>query len=316
VALTGQLLAFARQQVITPEVAELDATVMRVLDLLRRVLGEDIEVVTLLDARQRVRIDVHQFEQVLVNFATNARDAMPGGGKLTITSADVVLAAHEVADHPQLEPGPYVMLAVADTGSGMAPDVLARVFEPFFTTKEQGQGTGLGLATCYGIIAQSRGHIIVDSAPGQGARFRVYLPPVSGELPAVVPAAAPVPVTGTETVLVVEDEPSVRAVTVKALELAGFHVVSAANGSEAITIARDHAARIDLLLTDVVMPQMGGPQLAALLRAMRPDLAVLFVSGYTNDPGVLHGDVELLQKPFSPEVLATRVRQAIDRRPR
>ena len=317
VALTSQLLAFARQQVIEPEIAELDAVVVRVLDLLRRVLGENIEVVTRLRARHRVKIDVNQFEQVLLNLATNARDAMPGGGRMTIETADVELEGSEAARHPELTPGPYAMLAVSDTGAGIEPHVLPRVFEPFFTTKAQGQGTGLGLATCYGIVAQNRGSIVVETAIGDGTTFRVYLPPAEGApSQAAVPAPSE-PATGAETVLVVEDEPSVRAVAIETLELAGFRVLAAAQGNEALALALAYDGTIDLLVTDVVMPQLGGRELARQLTAQRPKLAVLYVSGYTDDAVIHHrvvdGEVNFLQKPFSPSTLARRVRQAIDR---
>lgn len=316
IALTSQLLAFARRQFIEPTLADLDAIVLRVDKLLRRVLGADIEVVTLLAARAPVKIDVTQFEQVLLNLATNARDAMPQGGRLTIETRQVTLA-EALRSVP---PGDYVLLTVTDTGVGIPESLLSRVFEPFFTTKSATKGTGLGLATCYGVVAQNRGHILVESTVGKGTRFAIYLPRAEGELPQPETVTTSAQRTGSETVLVVEDEPSVRAVTVKALVQAGYRVLAASNGSEAITLARDHAGPIELLVTDVVMPHVGGLQLAQILTAVRPDLAVLYTSGYTDSEGihqgVREGGVDLLQKPFSPTVLAERVRQAIDRRRR
>ncbi|MDQ3365129.1 MAG: response regulator [Myxococcota bacterium] len=320
VTLTSQLLSFARQQVIAPTLTALDSVLENVLGLLRRVLGEDIEVTTVLRARGHVRIDVSQFEQVLVNLATNARDAMTTGGRLTIETADVELDAAYAASHPEVTPGPHVLLSVSDTGVGIAADVLLRVFEPFFTTKELGRGTGLGLATCYGIVTQSGGSITVESAPAAGTTFRVYLPRAEGELATPEPVVAAAPARGSETVLLVEDEPIVRTVAISVLERAGFRVLAAGDGVQALALARAHVGRIELLVTDVVMPHMGGPQLAATLVQERPQLAVLFVSGYTDDEvlrhGVQGGEIDFLQKPFSPATLTQRVRQALDRRRR
>ncbi|MBA3820824.1 MAG: response regulator, partial [Deltaproteobacteria bacterium] len=320
VTLTSQLLSFARQQVIAPTLTALDAVLENVLELLRRVLGENIEVTTVLRAHGHVRIDVSQFEQVLVNLATNARDAMATGGRLTIETADVELDAAYATSHPEVTPGPHVLLSVSDTGVGIAADVLPRVFEPFFTTKALGLGTGLGLATCYGIVTQSGGSITVESGPGAGTMFRVYLPRADGELAAPAPVVPVEPATGSETVLFVEDEPIVRSVLVSVLERAGFRVLTAGDGVQALAVARAHPGTVELLVTDVVMPHMGGPQLAATLVQERPQLAVLFVSGYTDDEvlrhGVHGGEIDFLQKPFSPATLTQRVRQALDRRRR
>ena len=325
IALTSQLLAFARQQIIEPKVTLVDPIVLGVDQLIRRVLGETIEVVTVLDARRPVRVDVNQFEQVLLNLSTNARDAMPGGGRLTLRSSDVDLDATAAAAHG-LPPGAWVQLEVTDTGEGIPAALVPRVFEPFFTTKDLGKGTGLGLATCHGIVAQNHGQITVTSAVGKGTTFTILLP-AAGAMGASTNPSAPVVMDeastrarGVETVLVVEDAPSVRAVTVKALEQAGYRVLVAGDGVEALTVVRDHPGAIDLLLTDVVMPQLGGVQLAELLARSRPEIAVLYMSGYTDSAsiheGVLAGTVDLLHKPFAPSALVQRVRQAIDRRPR
>ncbi|MBN9522390.1 response regulator [bacterium] len=314
--LTRQLLAFSRQQVLAPRVLDLNAVVADTASLLRRVIGEDVKLAT---APGRglwpVKADPGQVEQVLLNLAVNARDAMPTGGRLTIETADVELDESYAAGRPDARPGPHVLLAVSDTGHGMPPEVLARIFEPFFTTKGVGKGTGLGLATVYGIVKQSGGHVGVYSEVGVGTTFKVYLPRAeSGPGGGTAPPRPPAPPRGTETVLVVEDEDAVRALTRHVLRHAGYVVVEAADAGAAARAAEGR--EIDLLVTDVVMPGLGGRELAERLRASRPGLKVLYLSGYTDDAvvrhGVLHERVHFLQKPFTPAALAWKVREALD----
>jgi PAS domain S-box-containing protein len=319
-ALIRQLLAFARRQITEPRLVDLNVLIGQTHELLRRVIGEDIE----LRASTRpdlgaVRLDPAQFEQVLMNLVINARDAMPDGGILSIETADVELDEHYARQHQSVLPGSYVMLAVSDTGIGMTEEVSSHLFEPFFTTKPPGKGTGLGLATCYGIIKQNGGHIWVYSEYGRGSTFKIFLPRASGS-PAPEPPLDPtdVRVTGNETVLVVEDEPLVRAITVETLETLGYHVLQAGNGEEALTVARAYEGPIDILVTDVVMPAMGGPALTQHLQRERRNVKVLYVSGYTDDAIVHHGVVEpgiqFLQKPFPLATLARRIRELLAQR--
>jgi two-component system cell cycle sensor histidine kinase/response regulator CckA len=318
-ALTRQLLTFARKQVISPQIVNLNDLLLRVDALLRRLLGAHIELVSMPASNLgAVRVDPMQFEQVLVNLAINARDAMPGGGKLTLETANRVLHADDVAAHPGLAPGAYVVLRVTDTGIGMSEETMAHIFEPFFTTKEVGKGTGLGLATCYGIVKQGGGDIWVQSAPGQGAVFEVVLPRVEGLVHVLDDEAPALPRSGTERVLLVEDEPTVRAGAVRTLQRYGYRVIEAANGDEALALGHEVLTGIDLLLTDVVMPRMSGRQLAEQVRQVKPGVPVLFVSGYTDDaiiraPSRAQG-VGFLQKPFTPVVLARAVRELLDAR--
>ena len=265
-----------------------------------------------------MKVDPGQIEQVVINMAVNARDAMPKGGKLTIETANVMLDALYAARHTDVAPGSYVRISVSDTGVGMEAEVQAHLFEPFFTTKEKGKGTGLGLATCYGIVKQSGGHISVYSEPGRGTTFQIYLPLIeqeaavktrqntSGNLPG-----------GTETVLLVEDEPALRQLASLVLEELGYTVLEASNGREALRVVEKRNGQgIDLLLTDVVMPQMGGKELADRIRAARPDTKVLFSSGYTEEAivhhGVLNDGVAFLHKPYTPDILARKVREVLD----
>ncbi|MGH7528964.1 MAG: MASE1 domain-containing protein [Gemmatimonadales bacterium] len=315
--LTRQLLVFSRQQVLEPRVLDPNAVVGDLQRMLGRLIGEDIELHTKLGADVgAVQADPGQLQQAIVNLVVNARDAMPNGGRLTIETANVDLDPRQPEAHTVTQPGKYVLLAVHDTGVGMDAATKARLFEPFFTTKEPGRGTGLGLATVYSIVKQSGGYIWAYSEPGQGTTFKVYLPRVEGAPDkAVAPGPAPV-AAGSETVLVVEDQAEVRGLTVRILEARGYTVLAAENGREALELAGRHLKRIDLLLTDVVMPGLNGRELALRLTAQRRDIKVLFVSGYTGEAIRQHGLVELdaafLQKPFTPDVLARKVRETLD----
>ena len=318
-ALTRQLLAFSRQQVLAPRVVSLSVVVQGVEKMLRRVIGEDVDLVTALDPDVgSVKADVGQLEQVLMNLAVNARDAMPAGGKLTIETANVEHGPDSAREREAAPVRRCVMLAVSDTGIGMDEATKARIFEPFFTTKEAGKGTGLGLATVYGIVQQSGGFIWVYSEPGHGTTFKIYLPQVDAPLEGRTAGAAPGDLPrGTETVLLVEDAAAVRAVTRQVLERQGYTVLEAANGGAALQTAASHPGPIHLLLTDVVMPGLSGRQLADQLARLRPDARVLYASGYTDDAVVRHGVLEAgisyLQKPFTAESLARKVREVLDR---
>ena len=312
--LTQQLLAFSRKQVIQPRVLDLSELVGSLRPMLARLIGEDIILDCALQPRLGVRMDPGQLEQVVLNLALNARDAMPNGGELLLETSGVLLDDHYPATHARGASGPHVLLAVSDTGCGMSAEVQKKVFEPFFTTKEMGQGTGLGLATVFGVVAQSNGWIDVYSEPGQGTTFKIYFPRIYED--AVPAREAPVSVRGgRETVLVVEDEPKVRGLAVRLLERLGYTVLAAASGDEALSLAEE-TARIDLLLTDVVMPHMNGRQLAERLARRQPGLKVLFASGYTQNViahhGVLDHGVQFLPKPYSLTSLATRVREVLD----
>jgi CheY-like chemotaxis protein len=316
--LVRQLLAFARKQTVSPKVLDLNDTVAGMYKMLKRLIGEDIEFRATLDpAAGSIKADPGQIEQVIMNLAVNARDAMPNGGKITVTTTCLTLDETTGKALPGLQPGQYVMLAIADTGTGMTDEVKAHIFEPFFTTKPPGKGTGLGLATCFGIVQQSSGHIEVESKLGQGTTFKLYLPQVPD---AVEPAragnlVAPAP-GGTETVLLVEDEAIVRELAVATLREVGYSVIEAGNGEEALRLARQHNGEIGLVLTDVVMPVMGGKELAETLRAAHPDTKVLFTSGYSEevigDQGVLRPGIAFLQKPYLAATLARRVREVLD----
>jgi signal transduction histidine kinase len=317
-ALTQQLLAFGRKQLLQPRVILLNDLIRNLEGMLRRLIGEDIEIVTQLDPELgRVNADPVQMEQVLVNLAVNARDAMPHGGRLVIETANVVLDESYAREHAAVEPGRYVRLTVSDNGVGMDKETLSHIFEPFFSTKAGGQGTGLGLATVYGIVKQTGGHVWAYSEAGVGATFKVYLPLV--DAPMSVSATGNTGehgVPGNETLLLVEDEAPVRQVFTRSLESRGYRVFAAANAMEALELYAQHRDEIDLVVSDLVMPGMSGRDLVDRLHAIDPRLRVLYVSGYTDDGVVLHGVLEsklpYLQKPFTPLALANKVREVLD----
>jgi two-component system, cell cycle sensor histidine kinase and response regulator CckA len=313
-SLTRQLLAFSRQQVLEPRVLDLNAVILNVEKMLRRLIGEHIDLKTALSpALERVKADQGQIEQVIVNLAVNARDAMPSGGKLTIETANIDLDQDYVRRHPPHLPGPYVLLAISDTGIGMDAETQAHIFEPFFTTKEMGKGTGLGLATVYGVVKQSGGFIWVYSEPGHGTTFKIYLPQTAEAMHADMPVSSPRSLRGTETVLLVEDGEALREFTATVLTQSGYTVLAAERPDKAIDIARQHRGPIHLLLTDVIMPGMNGRALAGNLVAMRPEIKVVYMSGYTGftHPGLLDSDVILLQKPFTREALLQKLREGL-----
>jgi PAS domain S-box-containing protein len=317
--LTRQLLAFSRKQIIQPKVLDLNALASDVGKMLRRMIGEDVSLVTVLAPRLgRVKADPGQIEQVLMNLAVNSRDAMPEGGKLTIETANVELERSYTQGRPEVQPGSYVLLAVSDTGCGMTEEVKAHIFEPFFTTKEPGKGTGLGLATAYGIVKQSGGYVYVYSEPGHGTTFKIYLPLVEDGIPSGKSYPDPKPMPhGSETILLVEDEDAVRSLTRYILQMQGYAVLEAKDGEEALRVAEQHRGGFHLLMTDVVMPRMGGRRLAERLAQTQPGVKVLFLSGYTDDAvvrhGVLEAEVAFLQKPFTPSALTQKVRDVLDR---
>lgn len=320
-SMTRQLLAFSRRQILAPRLVDLGAQLRGLENMLRRLIGAEIEVELVVPPRLGlVKVDPAQLEQVVLNLALNARDAVVRGGKISIETANVELDAEYARQHMDVVPGSYVMLEVSDDGAGMERHVRDRVFEPFFTTKGVGQGTGLGLATVFGIVKQSGGHIWLASEPGDGTTFRVYFPRSmdGGEVDgAEEEAPREVSVQGTETLLLVEDEPGVRAFARRALQRAGYEVLEAENGGEALLINEQHPGPIDLLLTDVVMPRMSGKVLAQRLMAERPGLRVLYMSGHTEDSivrhGVLGGGTDFIAKPIALETLLLRVRAALDR---
>jgi len=316
--LIRQLLTFSSKQSLDPKVLSLNTAVTSLESLLRRLIGEDIQLVSQLDPTNgRLRADQAQLEQILVNLVVNARDAMPKGGTLTIETAQVELTRSPVYHLTPLPPGPYVRLAVSDTGCGMDRKTQSHIFEPFFTTKGEGKGSGLGLSTVFGIVTQCGGAIDVTSRVGHGTRFDLYFPSIESDILTTAPTQ-PLgqPQRGTETILLVEDEPSVRTLVRDELRKLGYRVVEAKNGVEACLLATQQTGSLQLLLTDVVMPGMGGRELAQHLSVIKPDLRTLFISGYMDDIGIMAGQEDgtssFLQKPFTPEVLARAVRNLLD----
>jgi two-component system, cell cycle sensor histidine kinase and response regulator CckA len=317
-ALTNQLLAFSRRQVLAPRVINLNEIVTNLAPMLQRLIEESVhfEFCLAKDAAL-VNVDPNQLEQVLVNLTVNARDAMPQGGTLTVSTANVVLDKGYAHTHMDVVPGPHALLSVADTGHGIPPDVRDRLFEPFFTTKAKGHGTGLGLATVYGIVKQSGGHIVVDSEPGAGAVFKLYFPAATANRQAQ-PARAPQPsrdVAGTETILVVEDDPRLRALDERILKRYGYTVLVAANAGDAVRILTEHPAPIHIVVTDVIMPGESGRAVGNWVTKHKPGTKVIYMSGYTDDAisrhGVLEPGAQFLQKPFSPEALARKIRESL-----
>jgi two-component system cell cycle sensor histidine kinase/response regulator CckA len=315
-SLTRQLLAFGRRQMLQPKVLDLNHVVADMESMLQRLIGEDIELATELDSELgTVRADPGQIEQVLLNLAVNARDAMPQGGRLLVQTWNASIAAGTTRERVTIQPGHYVVLAVTDTGHGMTEDVRERIFEPFFSTKEAGRGTGLGLATVYGIVKQSGGYIWVESEPGQGTSFRIYLPLDGGAVEREESDDRSIhDRPGAGTVLLVEDEESVRSMVRRVLEEQGYTVLAASTGGEALQLARRHQGPIDLVFTDVVMPGMNGSELVERLRDSRPDIRVILMSGYAEGAvrGGLDSSTTYLQKPFSPATLTELVRRVLE----
>jgi two-component system, cell cycle sensor histidine kinase and response regulator CckA len=316
-ALTGQLLAFSRQQRVRPQVINLNTLITKTEKMLRRLIREDVVLELILQGGLgSVKADPDQVEQAIVNLVVNARDAMPASGRITVETANVCLDECYARTHMGVQPGEFAMIAVSDTGDGMDAEVLRRAFEPFFTTKEHGKGVGLGLASVYGMVKQTGGDIWVYSESGKGTTFKLYFPIVDDPI-AVSPTVIVQPtVRGDETILVVEDEPSVRGVTVKMLEQLGYVALAAASGAEALELSKAQSGAIALLLTDVVMPNMNGRQVAAELAGTRPDMKVLYLSGYTENVAIQHGIVDasvaFLPKPFSRDALAKAIREVLE----
>jgi len=319
-SLTRQLLAFGRRQVLQPQVLDLNAVVMNMDKMLRRLIGEDVQLMTSLDSDLwSVKVDPGMIEQVIMNLAVNSRDAMPNGGKLTIETSNVTHDEEYASHHVSVKPGYYVMLAISDTGCGMDKETKSHLFEPFFTTKETGKGTGLGLSTVYGIIKQSGGNIWAYSEPGLGTTFKIYLSRVEKAAkvykPRLKPKEAGAP-GGTETILRVEDEEAVRSMVSKVLQNKGYTVLEARHGNEAIEVSERYEGSINLMVTDVIMPQMSGRELAERLAPMRPEMHVLYMSGYPDNTIVQHGVLEpgtaFLQKPFTINALELKVREILD----
>jgi PAS domain S-box-containing protein len=319
-SLTRQLLAFSRQQVLDPKVLDLNVVVHDMEKMLQRLIGEDVELMTELDpGLARIKADQSQIEQAVLNLAVNARDAMPSGGKLTLSTSNFYMDENFVRRYPYpVKVGDYVLFTVSDTGIGMDAATQARIFEPFFTTKEKGKGTGLGLSMVYGIVKQSGGYIEVASEPGSGATFKIYLPAVDAVVEAQARTELPGSLHGTETILLVEDESSLRGLTVHMLRSCGYTVLEASSGEQALKISQEEKRTIHLLLTDVIMPGISGPSLADRLTKERPEMGVVYTSGYTGQTvgalGVLDEGSHFLPKPFTKEALARKVRETLDSR--
>jgi len=316
-ALTRQLLAFSRKQVLQPRVFNLNSLIVDLDKMLRRMISEDIEYNTVIDPRLgSTKADPGQIEQVVMNLVVNARDAIEGGGTITVETANVDLDEEYVRTHPGVRPGPHVMLAVSDTGEGILPEVFPHIFEPFFTTKEVGRGTGLGLSTVYGIVKQSGGSVWVYSQLGRGTTFKVYLPRVEEPATVVVESLQHPATSGAETVLLVEDEPALRDLIKIALVKSGFTVLDVGNPADAIKLCRQHTTPLHLLLTDVIMPGMDGPSLAKQVQKARPDIKVLYMSGYATNfimhEGLVDAGTNFIEKPFHPRALLSKVREVLD----
>jgi PAS domain S-box-containing protein len=316
-SLTKQLLAFSRKQVLQPKVIDLNPLVSNMARLLERILGEDIHIeLHLRPDIGNILVDPGQMEQVIMNLAVNARDAMTQGGHFTLETSAVDLDAAYAAAHPEVRPGPHVLLAASDTGIGMDKQTMAHIFDPFFTTKEAGKGTGIGLATVLSIVKQSSGHIWVYSEPGQGSTFKLYFPGIAEQAPVLGPMPSSADHHGHETILVIEDDGALRALTHRVLAGRGYTLLMAESAETALALAANHSGPIQLLLTDVVMPDLSGPVVAGHISKMRPGIKVLYMSGYTADAiahhGVLHKGLHLLDKPFTPDSLAIKVREVLD----
>jgi signal transduction histidine kinase len=318
-ALTRQLLTFSRKQVVQPEVLDLNAIVTNMNQMLQRLIGENIDLSTVLkEELSWLKADPGQLEQIIMNLVLNARDAMPQGGKLTIETAEVELDELYTREHAEVKPGPYIMLAVSDTGTGMTPETLSHIYEPFFTTKEPGQGTGLGLATVFGIVKQSGGHIWVSSEVGQGTTFKIYLPWVVKETePTKLSPTLTGPAQGSETIMLVEDADGVRELLRNFLRNEGYTILTASNGVEALRLCAQYTEPLHMLVSDVVMPGgLNGRELAERLSLVHPEAKVLYISGYTDQAIVHHGvlaqDMAFLQKPFTPAVLIRKMREIFD----
>ena len=315
-ALTRQLLAFSRKQIVQPKILDLNKLLTGIEKMIVRLIGEDIEILMIPEsALWKVAIDPGQMEQVIMNLAVNAKDAMPNGGKLTIETVNVDLDENYFTDHGIVEkhPGSYVVLTVSDTGIGIDKETQEHIFDPFYTTKEKGKGTGLGLSTIYGIVKQNNGFIWVYSEPGQGSTFKVYLPKVKGDVKGEKKEQTPViTLDGSETVLIVEDDDSLRKLAQKSLQTHGYRILVAENGEDALRVSKEHEGPIDLLITDVVMPKMGGKEVAERLQPLYPQMKIIYMSGYTDDSIVHHGvlapGLNFIEKPFSPGGLVREVR--------
>ena len=318
-ALTSQLLTFSRRQIVEPKVFQINEMLVNTEKMMRRLIGEDIILsLHLAPNAGSIKADPGRLEQVIFNLATNARDAMPRGGRLTIETALCTLDEEYASLHPGVKPGEFVMIAITDSGQGMDAETRSRIFEPFFTTKEQGKGTGLGLSTVYGIVKQSGGDIWVYSEPNKGTVFKLYFPKAPDPADQAPDGVPELSYAGAETILLVEDEPAVRELSARMLEQLGYKVLRAAGGAEAIAIATGFNGEIPLMLTDVVMPNMGGVELAAEIRRSRPDIGIVYASGYTEngvtDRADLEADADFLAKPFTREVLGKKLRESLTRR--
>jgi CheY-like chemotaxis protein len=317
-SLTRQLLAFTRRQILQPRLLDLNRLLADMGDMLRRVVSEDVELVIRGDSEPCViNADPGQLQQVILNLLINARDATPEGGRITLAVNSMVVGENQSRLHAGAHPGPYVRLTVSDTGHGMDAEIRARIFEPFFTTKEQGKGTGLGLSTVYGIVKQTGAYIAVESEPGRGAAFYIYFQRTEGALPdEEAPAVASELASGSETILVVEDQEGLRTLMCEILRRNGYTILPAENGSQALLLAAQHAERIDLMVTDLVMPKMGGREVAEALPHSHPETKVLFMSGYVEDINeLLAPGHAFIDKPFSPDALLRKVREILDANP-